>query len=94
METLLKYTPARRNDRTAIDALAPFVLALKSGKTLSDAAKAAREGAESTRAMKPRLGRAVYVVSGKETSTLPPDPGAWGIAAILEGFCAGFRSRP
>ncbi|KAJ8702088.1 hypothetical protein PTI98_000833 [Pleurotus ostreatus] len=94
METLFKYTPARQNDRTAIDALAPFVIALVAGKPLSDAVKAAREGAESTRAMKPRLGRAVYVVSGKESRTLPPDPGAWGIAAILEGFCAGFQSRP
>ncbi|KAF9502245.1 DAK1/DegV-like protein [Pleurotus eryngii] len=94
METLFKYTPARQNDRTAIDALAPFAIALNAAKPLSDAAKAAREGAESTRAMKPRLGRAVYVVSGEESGTLPPDPGAWGVAAIVEGFCAGFQSRP
>jgi dihydroxyacetone kinase len=39
--------------------------------------------------MKPRLGRAAYV--GKmEESYRVLDPGAWGVAKLLEGFSEGF----
>ena len=67
-------------------------------KGMNEAVRRAREGAESTRGMKARLGRAVYVGinQGKgddqdegDVRGLPPDPGAWGVAAILEGLWKG-----
>lgn len=51
-------------------------------KGLIAAAKAAKEGAESTKAMKASLGRSVYV--GDIGNTL--DPGAMGIAVLASGF--------
>jgi dihydroxyacetone kinase len=70
-----------------MDALVPFVEALPSG--LRDAVKACREGAESTKGMKAKLGRSVYVgdddAEGKERRDTP-DPGAWGVLAIACGL--------
>ncbi|KAL4076580.1 hypothetical protein V8B97DRAFT_2021936 [Scleroderma yunnanense] len=83
---LSAHTPARPGDRTIIDALSPL------NEILARAASAAKEGAESTRHMHARLGRAAYLSGGGE-GTPPvdasPDPGAWGIAAIAEGFVKG-----
>ncbi|KAH9475584.1 Dihydroxyacetone kinase 1 [Psilocybe cubensis] len=66
---------------------------------LVEATKQARIGAEKTRGMAAHLGRAAYVASASSsTSTsagaveLPPDPGAWGVCAILEGFLDGLRT--
>ncbi|THU78963.1 DAK1/DegV-like protein [Dendrothele bispora CBS 962.96] len=108
LDSLSHHTPAKPGDRTIIDALQPFCIALRDGKGINEAAKEAREGASRTRGMEARLGRAVYVGSGGEEGSsetdsgvgsgsgktlrreLPPDPGAWGVAAIVEGFRAGF----
>ncbi|KAG1782139.1 DAK1 DegV-like protein [Suillus placidus] len=49
--------------------------------SLEDAVMAVKEGAEKTRGMKARLGRAPVCVS--------PDPGAWGVAYIVVGFEKG-----
>jgi dihydroxyacetone kinase len=88
-----KYTPAKPGNRTLVDALAPFCSALSSGQTLEEAAKEARRGAERTRNMQAVLGRAAYISTGgnRQGDTVPPDPGAWGIAAIVDGFCHGLR---
>ncbi|KAF9552450.1 DAK1/DegV-like protein [Agrocybe pediades] len=98
LHTLSAYTPARIGDRTIIDALSPFCSSLRSGKTLQEAVESARIGAEDTRGMKPSLGRATYSTSTSDSSSalasshgLPPDPGAWGIVAILEGLLAGME---
>ena len=60
---------------------------------LAHAAMVVREGAESTRYMCARLGRAAYLRGGDGDETFPseglPDPGAWGIAALVEGFVKG-----
>ncbi|KAL7271832.1 dihydroxyacetone kinase Dak1 [Rhizina undulata] len=80
--SLGKYTPAQPGDRTLIDALHPFILTLAETKDVKAAAKAARKGAESTRGMRPRLGRTVYIGEIGDT----PDPGAIGIAVLVEGF--------
>ncbi|KAL0635520.1 dihydroxyacetone kinase Dak1 [Maublancomyces gigas] len=80
--SLRKYTPAQPGDRTLVDALQPFIASLVGGKGIAAAAKAARDGAESTRGMKASLGRSVYV--GEVGDTL--DPGALGIAVLAEGF--------
>lgn len=80
--SLRKYTPAQPGDRTLVDALQPFIVALADDKGLAAAARAAREGADSTKGMAASLGRSVYV--GEIGDTL--DPGAVGIAVLVEGF--------
>lgn len=87
MDALSRYTPARIGDRTVIDALIPFINALDAGKSCSQAARAAMEGAEATRSMAASLGRAVYVGMEDEWKGKIPDPGAWGLAKFFEGLC-------
>ncbi|VDB82871.1 unnamed protein product [Peniophora sp. CBMAI 1063] len=90
LEELSAHTPARSGDRTLVDALHPFSITLGDTGDIRAAAKAAREGAEGTRDMRARLGRAAYV-DGTTMKGLPPDPGAWGIAALVEGLCNGWE---
>ncbi|CAA7268945.1 unnamed protein product [Cyclocybe aegerita] len=110
LSALSAYTPARPGDRTIVDAIYPFVNALSASasstgstssvqEVLVHSVAQAREGAERTRGMKARLGRAAYL-SGTDASRggggqelWPPDPGAWGVAAILEGLVDGLRGR-
>ena len=95
LTSLGNYTPARPGDRTLVDALSPFCEVLKSkadagadAKTaLSAAVDAAKEGAEKTRDLTARLGRAVYI---GETKEKVPDPGAWGIWALTAGILKNF----
>ena len=95
LSNLGNYTPARPGDRTLVDALTPFCKTLdEEGKkgtdaksALSAAVEAAKEGAEKTRDMTARLGRATYV---GETSEKVPDPGAWGVLALVEGIAKSF----
>ncbi|CAI4879816.1 BPG_G0016960.mRNA.1.CDS.1 [Saccharomyces cerevisiae] len=61
LDALYKYTRARPGYRTLIDALQPFVEALKAGKGPRAAAQAAYDGAEKTRKMDALVGRASYV---------------------------------
>jgi len=61
LEALEKYTPAQPGDRTLMDAFVPFVETLKKTGNTKEAADAAKKGADSTKGMKPRLGRTVYV---------------------------------
>lgn len=89
LDALSTYTPARPGDRTIVDALDAFCAVLSGGGGLEGAVKAAREGAEATRGMRARLGRAVYVPR-EDTEDLPPDPGAWGLSTVLGGFYEGF----
>ncbi|KAF9256556.1 DAK1/DegV-like protein [Marasmius fiardii PR-910] len=91
LTSLSHHTPAKPGDRTVMDALVPFCEALSLEANFADAVNKAREGAESTRGMKAKLGRAVYVGTchGGQEEEIPPDPGAWGVVAILEGFCEG-----
>ncbi|KAF9220697.1 DAK1/DegV-like protein [Gyrodon lividus] len=96
-----KHTPARPGDRTVVDALAPLcesVLSFVSSSTatltmadLEEAVEATKRGAESTRGMRARLGRASYVSKDGDGGGVPPDPGAWGVAAMAEGFVTGTR---
>jgi triose/dihydroxyacetone kinase / FAD-AMP lyase (cyclizing) len=94
LSALGKHTPAKPGDRTIVDALFPFCRALSLGKTLEEAVREGKGGAESTRQMQAVLGRAAYVNLAADWNGgegLPPDPGAWGIAIILEGFCLGLH---
>jgi dihydroxyacetone kinase len=81
---------ARPGDRRMLDALDPFIKALKdpAGKaareTLLNAVAAAEQGANTTAQMKPRLGRSSYLgdrVLGH------PDPGAIAVVVWLRAAC-------
>ncbi|KAL8760180.1 MAG: hypothetical protein Q9199_000202 [Rusavskia elegans] len=84
LKALGVYTPAQPGDRTLMDALVPFVETLKSTGNTKQAAEAAKRGAESTKGMKPSLGRSVYV-GGKGHNEVP-DPGAFGLSQFLTGL--------
>ncbi|KAK1225568.1 hypothetical protein PQX77_011508 [Marasmius sp. AFHP31] len=91
LQSLRHHTPAKPGDRTIIDALEPFCMSLANEEGLEQAMRKAKNGADSTRGMKAKLGRAVYVGDGgKTTDSLPPDPGAWGMVVIVEGFFQGY----
>lgn len=76
---------ARPGDRTMVDALAPALNALE--KSLPDAAKAAREGADRTARMsKANAGRASYVNARHLAGHA--DPGAEAVARLFE-YLAG-----
>ncbi|KAF8129012.1 DAK1 DegV-like protein [Boletus edulis] len=88
-----KHTPARPGDRTVVDALVPLCESVTSTTTtmrnpgLKAMVEAVKKGTENTRGMKARLGRASYVMT--DDGKVPPDPGAWGVAAMVEGFVNG-----
>jgi triose/dihydroxyacetone kinase / FAD-AMP lyase (cyclizing) len=85
INSLKRYTPAQVGDRTIMDTLIPFADAMVSGK-LELAIEAAVKGANATKSMRPRLGRATYV-GGKDTAEqLPPDPGAWGAMVAIQSL--------
>jgi dihydroxyacetone kinase len=74
---------AKVGDRTMIDALAPALAALPSG--LTQAAKAAREGADNTaKIRRAKAGRAAYVP--EENLVGHNDPGAEAVALLFEGL--------
>ena len=87
LSALENYTPAKKGDRTLMDALIPFVDILGSTDSLQKAADASREGAEKTKGMKPQLGRTVYV--GGQGWEDVPDPGAWGLSEFFLGLAEG-----
>ncbi|OAA65199.1 Dak kinase [Niveomyces insectorum RCEF 264] len=64
------------------------------GNSLEAGVRAAEAGAERTRTLTPRLGRATYVAAGKSASSgdLPPDPGAWGVMVALRGLYEGMNA--
>jgi dihydroxyacetone kinase len=96
LQSLSTHTPARPGDRTLIDALSPFCTTLdkEGAASLGKAVEAAHQGAEATRKMRPRLGRAVYVgIDERDPGRSEvPDPGAWGVAALLRGLLNGLES--
>ncbi len=72
---------AQLGDRTMIDALAPALEALSDG--LSEAAKAARAGADETSTIvKAKAGRATYISADKLAGH--NDPGAEAVARLFE----------
>ena len=91
LESLRRYTPAKVGDRTVMDTLIPFADGMAGGD-FAAGVKAATEGAEATKTMKPRLGRATYVGGGSESKELPPDPGAWGAMVAIKGLQQGLEN--
>lgn len=95
LDVLYKYTKARKGGRTLIDALEPFVEALSNGSSFEEAVQAAEDGANSTRKLDAKFGRASYV-SKEELRSLDdegglPDPGAIGLAELLKGFLSAYK---
>jgi len=92
-----KQTKAAPGDKTMMDALVPAVNAIRAaaasgetiGEALEHAAIAARSGAESTKSLIAKHGRAKFV--GAKTLGYP-DAGAFSIAILFEGFSAGMAS--
>ncbi|KAL1846394.1 Dihydroxyacetone kinase 2 [Paecilomyces lecythidis] len=104
LNALEKFTGARVGDRTLMDALIPFVTTLDSASkekpqglaALETAVAAASEGSESTRNLQARFGRSAYVkddsgeTQGEEAARVP-DPGAYGLAAVLNGLLKALK---
>ncbi|KAF2835843.1 dihydroxyacetone kinase [Patellaria atrata CBS 101060] len=92
LENLKLYTSARSGDRTVMDTLIPFCEKLQNTNDLEKAVEAAEKGAENTRGMQARFGRATYVGDKVEgLSEMPPDPGAWAAAIFLRGYLRGLQ---
>ena len=69
-----------------MDALIPFVETLTSTGKLESSALAAIDGAVSTKQLRPKLGRTVYVGDEQRWLGKIPDPGALGLSKFLEGL--------
>ena len=95
---LEKITKAGIGDKTLMDALIPAIISLKESaqegknflEALKAAAEAAKNGAESTKDLVARFGRAKNL--GEKTLG-HPDPGATSMALILRGFYEGLVGR-
>jgi dihydroxyacetone kinase-like protein len=93
-----KQTKARQGDKTMMDALVPAVQAIAAaadcgepvGRAMERAASAARTGAESTKDMIARYGRAKFLGEKTRGST---DAGATSIALLFEGFSAALAEH-
>lgn len=91
-----RHTHAQLGDKTLLDALIPAVRAFSKSvdrerdlmQVLAAAARAARAGAESTRALAARYGRGR---AQGERTVGHQDAGATTIALLFEGFCDGFN---
>jgi dihydroxyacetone kinase len=86
-EQLYTYTRARPPSRTLVDPLAAFADAFSANPSdLETAVKKAAEAAEATRDVEARVGRSAYIEAGLLKRERAPDPGAWGVKALLEAL--------
>ncbi|EPT00901.1 hypothetical protein FOMPIDRAFT_1023465 [Fomitopsis schrenkii] len=88
LEKLYTYTRARPPSRTLVDPLDAFVrrLSESQGADLKGAVEQAAAAALKTRDLEAKAGRSAYVEGDILKNERVPDPGAWGVKAILEGF--------
>lgn len=88
LTALYQYTAARRPSRTLVDPLEAFTSAFtqSKGADLRAAVKAAVEAADETRKLVAKAGRAAYVGQDDLKKADVPDPGAHGVAKLLEGI--------
>jgi ATP-dependent dihydroxyacetone kinase len=85
LRRMMEYGGAKPGDRTMIDALEPALAALVSGKSVAEAAIAARKGANATAMMvKAKAGRSSYVSATNLQGVV--DPGAEAVACLFEGL--------
>ena len=91
-----KRTKAQSGDKTMIDALVPAIDILRAAanagadipEAMGQAADAALKGAESTKTMQARFGRAKNI---GEKSVGEQDPGATSVALMFRGFAQGVK---
>lgn len=88
LETLYQYTAARKPSRTLIDPLDAFTttFAASNGADFRDAVKEAIKASAETKDLIATAGRAAYLGRDDLQKAQVPDPGAHGIAKLLEGF--------
>jgi dihydroxyacetone kinase-like protein len=93
---LSAQTPAKVGDKTMLDALVPAVDALKSAgggdvaAAIRQAADAATRGAEATKDMRARFGRARNL---GDRTVGHQDPGATSISCIFQGLAEGASAK-
>lgn len=86
LATLCEFTKAREGHRTVMDVLIPFCESFSNSGDIIAAVNVARDSAEGTRKLKPKLGRAVYVGGIESQTEFPPDPGAYGVYEMIEAL--------
>jgi len=98
VQALMRVGGAHEGMRTMVDALMPAVRACSSCPSDASpsaialaAAIAAEAGAEATRAMIAKAGRASYVESGALLHAGVPDPGAYAVAAVLRAVASELK---
>ncbi|CAG8588546.1 9628_t:CDS:10 [Paraglomus occultum] len=92
LSDLESYTPAREGDRTLMDALIPFVTSFSHAisvdsnmiMALTKAAEMASQGAQNTRNMRARLGRASYLDDESLITAGIIDAGALAVTKIVD----------
>ena len=85
LRRMMEYGGAKPGDRTMVDALEPALAMLVSGKSMADAARAARKGADATATMtRAKAGRSAYVSATNLEGIV--DPGAEAVASLFEGL--------
>jgi ATP-dependent dihydroxyacetone kinase len=85
LRRMMEYGGAKPGDRTMIDALEPAFAVLVSGKSVNEAALAARKGANATAMMtRAKAGRSSYVSATNLQGIV--DPGAEAVACLFEGL--------
>lgn len=85
VERMVFYGGAKPGDRTMLDALGPGLRALQEGRSLAEAALAAREGAQATASMTSAgAGRSAYL--NTESLSGVVDPGAEAVAVAFEAL--------
>ena len=97
LQSLCKQTKAQVGDKTVVDALVPAITAAREAAdagaslpaTLEKAAEAAADGAQSTKDLQPRLGRAK---NATQQSMGHEDPGAVSVSLIFKGFVEGVQN--
>ena len=82
---LMKYTRARKGDRTMMDCLIPFAEVYRDSGDVKQALEQARKGVESTKELEAKLGRSTYLDESATRGV--PDPGAYGLLVLLSGLC-------
>ncbi|MCY3021460.1 MAG: dihydroxyacetone kinase subunit DhaL [Planctomycetota bacterium] len=98
LASIQKNSKAKQGDKTMLDALIPAVQSLRQAADggaapvacLRKAAEAAAQGAEATKNMVARFGRARNI---GEKSLGSPDPGAVSVSLVLKGFVEGAEAN-
>ncbi|WP_461205662.1 dihydroxyacetone kinase subunit DhaL [Clostridium sp. DL1XJH146] len=87
-ENFSQVSGAKPGEKTMMDAIYPATMLIKDGASFDDVAKAAAEGAENTKDMLAKFGRAKSL---KEKSIGHKDPGAVSFSLLYVGIAKGLN---